>query len=254
MNKRIVFIHGMFMNPASWANWREFFGERGYACDAPAWPHHEGVPSQLRTNPHPQLGKLSLGEVIESLADHVRELDEPPVLVGHSMGGLIVQRLLGEGLGAAGVCIDSAPPKGIVSFKPSFLRSNLPVVNPLKGDTPCLLTLDQFHYMFCNVMTDADTRAAYEQFVVPESRNVARSSAGADGEVDFAKPHPPLLFVAGERDNIIPASLNRKNYAAYRDGDSRRDFVEFQGRSHFICGQEGWEEVSTHVADWLEKL
>ena len=254
MSQPIVFIHGMFMNPLSWGNWTSFFAERGYSCHAPPWPYHDGAPSELRADPDSRLGTLTLGEVVSTLRDFVGTLDGKPVLVGHSMGGLVVQKLMATGLGTAGVCIDSAPPKGVVSFEPSFLKANVPVINPLKGNRPCLLTVEEFHYAFCNTMTDEETRAAYDEFVVPESRNVARSSSGADGAIDLRQPHAPLLFIAGEHDHIIPASLNRKNHAAYRDAESQCDFKEFEGRSHFICGQRGWQEVAEYVGGWLDAL
>ncbi|MFX8762542.1 hypothetical protein ABTM82_19210, partial [Acinetobacter baumannii] len=71
-----------------------------------------------------------------------------------------------------------------------------------------------------------------EDTIVPESRNIPRSSVGDAGAIDFNRPHVPLLFIAGELDTIVPASLNRTNYEAYKDKNSRRDFIEFIGRSH----------------------
>jgi pimeloyl-ACP methyl ester carboxylesterase len=251
MAQDVVFIHGMFMNPASWDGWVRFFGERGYACHAPAWPFHQGQPAALRQRPDPALGRLTLGQVVEAMAEVVRRLPAPPLLVGHSMGGLVVQKLVNAGLGRRGVCIDSAPPQGIFSFEWSLLRSNLPTINPLAGHRACHMTVERFHYTFCNTMTLDETRRAFEALVVPESRDVARSSTGADGQVDFRRPHAPLLFVAGERDHIIPASLNRKNLAAYSDAGSRRDYREFPGRGHFICAQPGWEEVADFAEGWL---
>jgi pimeloyl-ACP methyl ester carboxylesterase len=249
----VVFIHGMFMNPKCWKGWIRHFGDHGYTCHAPAWPLHEGEPADLRARPDPELGRLTLGRVVEALGAVVDRLPAAPVLIGHSMGGLVVQKLLNEGKGRAGVCIDSAPPKGVFSLSWSFLRSNLPTVNPLAGDSPCHMTLERFHYTFCNTMTPEETRAAFEELVVPESRNVARSSTGADGRIDFARPHAPLLFVAGEQDHIIPAALNRRNHGAYTDAGSRRTLRVFPGRGHFICGQRGWEEVADYVEGWLRE-
>jgi pimeloyl-ACP methyl ester carboxylesterase len=68
------------------------------------------------------------------------------------------------------------------------------------------------------------------------------------------RPHRPLLFIAGEKDNIVPADLNRKNYAAYKDPGSIRDFKVFEGRGHFTCGAPGWEDVAAYVATWLKNV
>lgn len=252
MGSEVVFIHGMFMNPVSWDAWTGFFSARGHRCHAPAWPQHEGAPAALRANPPPGLGALTLGEVVASVAKVVAALPEKPTLVGHSMGGLVVQRLVAQGLARSGVCVDSAPPRGVTALSWSFLKSNLPVVNPLAGDAPFAMSPAHFQYTFCNTLTLDEARAVHARYVVPESRNVARTSSGPDGAVDLAAPHAPLLFIAGELDHIIPAALNRKNHAAYTHGGSVCELREFAGRTHWICGQEGWQEVAAFVADWIE--
>lgn len=252
-SKTIVFIHGLFQNPASWAPWIKYFEDRGFTCHAPAYPFHEGDPVQLRQHPDPQLGKLTFGAVIRHFDAFISALPEKPILIGHSMGGLAVQKLVNMDKAVAGVAIDSAPPKGIFSFQWSFLKANLPTINPLKGDSICLPSVKWFQYAFCNTMTVEETAKEYEQFVVPESRNIPRSSTGKHGAIDFAKPHVPLLMIAGEKDHIIPASLNKKNHAAYHDKNSVCDLKEFKGRTHYICGQPQWEEVANYVDEWLKK-
>jgi pimeloyl-ACP methyl ester carboxylesterase len=252
--KTIVFIHGLFMNPNSWKEWIKFYEAKGYKCHAPAYPYHEGNPADLRNNLNPDLGKLTFEQVTDSLSSFVDKLPEKPILIGHSMGGLIVQKLIETNKGVAGVCIDTAPPKGVFSFKWSFLKANLPTINPLKGNSVCLPSVKWFHYAFCNTMTLEQAQIEYNKFVVPESRNIPRSSTGKTGKINFKNPHQPLLFIAGEKDTIIPASLNKKNFNAYKDKNSKRDFKEFTGRTHYICGQEGWQEVADYVLNWLGRI
>lgn len=253
-SKSIVLIHGLFQNPQSWLEWKLYFESKGYHVYTPAYPYHEGDPASLRKNINPALGKLTLQQVTESLADFISRLPEKPILIGHSMGGLLVQKLVNMNKGAAGVCIDAAPPKGIFSFKWSFLSCNLPTINPFRGNAVCLPSVKWFHKAFCNTMTMEQTQKAYDAFVVPESRNIPRKSIGKQGKVDFKKPHVPLLFIAGEKDNIIPASLNRKNFKAYKDKNSPIALKEFAGRTHYICGQENWQEVAEYIAVWLAAL
>lgn len=253
-SRNIVFIHGLFQNPKSWGNWITYFERKGFACHAPAYPYHAGKPEVLRKNIDQKLGKLTFGEVIESLSTFIDMLPEKPVLIGHSMGGLAVQKLLEMDKGAAAIAIDPAPPAGIFSFKWSFLKANLPTINPFEGNSPCLPSVEWFHYAFCNTMTMDETKKEYDLFVVPESRNIPRSSTRKDGKISFRKPHNPILIIAGEKDNIIPLSLVKKNFAAYKGSDGVIDFKEFPGRTHYICGQKGWEEVADHIFQWLEKL
>jgi len=253
-SKTIVFIHGLFMNPKSWEPWKKYFEANGYTCYAPAFPFHEGEPGNLRKNIDSKLGMLTFNQVIDNLATFIDKLPEKPILIGHSIGGLAVQKLLGMNKGVAAIAIDPAPPQGIMSFKWSFLRANLPTISPFKGNSVCLPTVKWFHYAFCNTMTMAETMIEYDKFVVPESRNIPRSTTKTDGKIDFKRPHAPLLIIAGEKDHIIPASLNRKNYKAYKDKSSITDFKEFHGRTHYICGQQGWEEVAGYINDWISKL
>jgi len=253
-SKTIVFIHGLFQNPESWMEWKKYFELKGYTCYTPAYPFHEGRPSELRKNIDPKLGTLTFGQVVNGLANFINTLPEKPILVGHSMGGLAVQKLIGMNVGVAGICIDSAPPIGIFSLKWSFLKANLPTINPLKGNSVCVPSVEWFHYAFCNTMTMEQTQIEYDNFVVPESRNIPRSGTMKDGKIDFKKPHNPLLFIAGEKDHIIPSSLNKQNYNAYKDKNSKIDFKEFADRTHYICGQKNWEEVAEYVYRWVKDL
>jgi pimeloyl-ACP methyl ester carboxylesterase len=183
-----------------------------------------------------------------------RGMSEPPFLVGHSLGGLIVQILLNRGLGAAGVAIDSAPPSGLLSLEWSFHKSNWPMLNPLaSSSTPYYMSFAEWQYAFVNGLPLAEQQAAYEQQCVPESRRAGRGPLSAVAKVDFAKPHGPLLMLAGSTDHIVPASLNRANVAKYKASSSAVDFKEFPGRTHFGIGQQGWEEMADYVLAWLGK-
>ncbi len=241
------------MNPKSWGGWVKYFSAKGYNCITPAYPLHEGEPAQLRNNIPIGLGVLTLDVVIDSIKKEITKLDETPIAIGHSMGGLITQMLVNQGLVKAGVAIDSAPLAGIASTKWSFLKSNLPIINPLKGNSPYMMSKEHFHYTFCNAISRAESDNAYDQFVVPESRNIPRSSA-KQGKVDFSKPHVPLLIIAGEKDHIIPPTLNEKNFKRYTDTASKTDFKAFPNRGHFICGQPGWEEVADYTFSWFNSI
>ncbi len=251
--RTIVFIHGMYMNSLCWEHWITHFQARGYRCLAPDWPGRDLPIEDLRKNhPDPLLGQLTLSRVVEHFADTIKTLDEKPIIIGHSMGGLVVQLLLQSELAAAAVAIDSAPPMGVFTTKWSFLKSNWPHITPfVSPSSPIAMTFERFQYTFVNDYTLVEQRAAFERYVVPESRRVPRESLTAS--VDFRKPHAPLLLVAGSADHIIPASLNKSNQAKYKSSTSVTDFKEFAGRTHFIVGQKNWEEVADYIITWLDK-
>jgi len=258
-SKNIIFIHGMFMTPLCWEHWLPYFQDKGYNCTAPAWPGRDKPIETLRANhPDPQLGKLNLTAVVEHLAAQIKKLDDKPILIGHSMGGLAVQLLLQRGLAVAGVAIDSAPPAGVFTMKWSFLKANWPMINPfIPTSQPRAMPFEAFQYAFVNNLPLAEQKAAYDRYVVPESRRIPRESLTNTGKIDFTKPHPPLLLIAGSEDHIIPAALNKTNFSKYQAAaqasSSVTDYKEFAGRAHFIIGQKNWEEVAGYILGWLSE-
>jgi len=250
---QIVFVHGMYMNAHSWTPWVVDAEARGYTCHTPSWPYHEGEPAALRARMDPALGSLTFGAVIDHLKAFIDTLPERPLLIGHSVGGLAVQKLVNDGYATAGVSISPAPPRGVFCLDPHFYRANFPHANPLGGNKPVIMTPKRFRYTFCNTMSAQASDQAFEQYVVPESRNVPRSSRTKQAAVDFGAPHVPLLLIAADRDHLTPLSLIKKNVAAYKTPSGVVDFKEFTNRSHFLCNQEGWEEVADITFDWLGK-
>jgi hypothetical protein len=195
----VVLIHGMYMNAHSWSPWVPRASARGFTCHTPSWPYHEGDPATLRTQVDPRLGRLTFGAITRHLKQVIDALPGRPALIGHSVGGLLVQKLLNDGYATAGVTISPAPPMGILSADHHFWRANFPHVNPFAGNRPIHMTPPRFHYTFCNTMSRADSDAALAEYVVPESRNVPRSTITPQARIRFGVPHVPLLFIAGGR-------------------------------------------------------
>ena len=251
----VVFIHGMFMTPRCWEGWVPRFAARGLEGVAPAWPRHEGTVAEQRArHPDPALGELSLEDVVAHHRALLQGMDRP-ALVGHSMGGLVAQILLGEGLGRCAVALHSAPPKGVVSLKWSFIKSNWGVLNPFaKTSEPWMPTFEQFCYGFANGLPEAVQRAAYDEQVVPESRVVGGGPATDAAAIDFSQQRPPLLLIAGEADHMIPASLNRTNHQRYTAAAPEGSEIVLEtmpGRTHLTLSQPGWEAVADRVIDWI---
>ena len=252
-SKTIVFIHGLFVNPESWEAWKAYFEAKGYKCYTPANPYHEGHPADLRKKIDPRLAKVNFEDVVNNIVKLIDTLPEKPILIGHSLAGLVVQKLISMNKAAAGVCIDGAPPVGIITLKWSFWKANFPAINPLKGNSVFIPTKKWFHYAFCNTMSRAESDKVFDEIAVPESRNIPRGTLKSFAKIDLKKPHNPLLIIAGEKDHIVPASLNLKNFEAYKDTGSIIAFKEFKGRGHYICGEHNWQEVAGYIFDWLNR-
>ena len=250
-SKSIVFIHGLFLNPESWSNWKAFFEEKGYTTYAPSYPGHDGDPAKLREKAPENLGKLTFSDVLNQMEAFIQTLSEKPILVGHSMGALVVQKLVEKELAEAAIIISSAPPKGVITTKLSFAKSNFGLLNPLKGNSVHYPTKKWFHYAFTNTLSKMESDRIFDQYVVPESRNIPRETLKKAGEIDFKKPHVPMLFISGKEDHIIPFSLNSQNYRRYKDNNSIREHKIFEGKDHFIIGSENWQEVAAYAHKWI---
>jgi pimeloyl-ACP methyl ester carboxylesterase len=253
MTRTIVFIHGNFVTRHCWDAWVTRYEKLGYTCIPIAYPGREGSPASLRNNADSALmASLTLARVVEHHVTAIRALNEKPIVIGHSFGGLLTQLMVQRDLPAAAVAIDSVPPQGVLTLKWSFYRSTFPALNPfLPASNPYMMSFKHFQYAFANDLSLAEQRVAYEKDMVPESRRLSRGGLSSAARVDFKRRRSPLLLIAGEKDRIMPAALNRTNFRRYRKSPSVTEFKEFPGRSHYsIIAGKGWEEVADYALDW----
>ncbi|MHA8110830.1 alpha/beta hydrolase [Lactobacillaceae bacterium Melli_B4] len=244
--ENIFFIHGFMNNGQIWNDWKTYFTEQGFNCYNYSWPYLAGDIHELQQHPDPSLAYLTFAQVVDYYSDKINVLDTPPILVGHSLGGVIAQKLLELGYGKAAVCINSGPPKGIFAFNWDFIASNLQLANPLNKQKIILMGPKWYHKYVTNDLTFEQTEAFIQQNCVPSSKTAATTIQ----EIDFKQPHRPLLFIAGGNDKSQPPVINKKNFAAYQDQSSRKDFKLFENRTHNIIAQAGWQEVAEYVANW----
>jgi pimeloyl-ACP methyl ester carboxylesterase len=255
--RTIVLVHGLWMTPQSWAGFKKVFEAKGHRVLTPAWPGMKGEVEFMRRDPS---GINGVGH--QEIANHyekiIRGLDEPPIIMGHSMGGLTTQILLDRGLGAAGVAIDAAPPKGVLYLPFSAIRASLPVLrNPFNYGRTVALTYDEFRYAFANAGTEQEARMLYERDAIPGSGRpifqVAFANLTPSGATRVNFPNgsrAPLLMIAGSEDHIVPASLTRAIFKHHQKSSAVTEYKEFANRSHAICAQAGYEEVAEFALAW----
>jgi len=254
-SRHVVLIHGNFVNHHAWAGWRPRYEARGYTVHTPANPGHEGVPSELRAHVHPDLAATGFVEVVENLERVIDALPDKPLIVGHSMGGMAVMKLIERGKAVAGVSIHGAPPKNVVPAPFQTLRTVFPALGLFSFGKTWLGSRAWFDHAFFNTLDEAQRAAAYDAHAVPESYKVNTSLLfNRFSRVDFERPHAPLLFLGGTSDHIFPADFTRRIAGKYRDEGSRVDVKIYEGRSHFTCGEPGWERVADDILDWYEDL
>ncbi len=256
-SRTIVFVTGAFVTHLGWKPWQEFFESKGYKTLAPPWPHKDGTVAELRKRQpnDTDLAFLTLSEVIDNYAKIIKGLPEKPIVIGHSLGGLMTQIIVNRDLPAAGIAIHPVPPLGVFPYEFSFLKAgwkSLGLFTPTKKTY--LMSFKDWQYAFVNGMSLEDQRAAYEANTIPESKTVARGGLSGAAKVDFDKAHPPLLIMAGGNDNIIPAHLNRRNFKRYKQRpDSVLEYKEFPSPNHFVVGLPTWKENAEYILKWIKE-
>jgi pimeloyl-ACP methyl ester carboxylesterase len=248
----------------------KYYADKGYNVITPAYPGFEIEVEALRANPS-IIASSTVPEVVKHLEEVVCSLEKPPILIGHSFGGTLVQMLVNYGLGTAGVVIglgtagvviDSAPIEGILLNPISQIKSLFPILShPGDRHETAPFTAEQFHYAFTNTMRAEEAAEVYERYYIPAPAAFVWGSVLANVTpghqatyVDYHKDdRAPLLFIAGGEDNIMPPSVNKSNARHYKS-KAITDYHEFPGRCHFTCGQKGWETVADYALNWAVNI
>jgi pimeloyl-ACP methyl ester carboxylesterase len=254
----VVFVHGLWLHASSWGPWVERFTQEGYAPVAPGWPGDGDTVEQTRAQADRVAGH-GIQDVVAHYAKVVEGLPAKPIVIGHSFGGLIAQRLLGDGLASAAVGIDAAPIKGVVFLPLSALRvASIALRNPPNKKRAVALTAEQFRYGFGNAIPAAESAELYERWAMPSPGKPLFEAAMAN-----LAPHSPakvntgnssrgpLLLTAGGKDHTVPPAITRSTLKQYRRSSAVTELKEFPDRGHSLALDSGWPEVADAVLAWL---
>jgi pimeloyl-ACP methyl ester carboxylesterase len=253
----IVLIHGLWLTPLSWEGWQQRFESKGYTVLAPAWPGFEGTVEEVRQNTS-KYERLGIKEITDHYDRIIRGLDAPPIIMGHSFGGLITQLLLDRGLGASAVAISPAQIQGVYIVPPAQAKVvSVVLKNPANRHRAQMLTPEEFHYGFTNTRTLEESRPIYDKLAVPGPGRPLFQAAFAN-----FTPHPvtrvnrhnssraPLLLLANGKDHTVPAVSTRAAYKIQKKTGALTELKEYPDRSHSTFSQDGWEEVADYSLDW----
>jgi non-heme chloroperoxidase len=260
MAKPVVFVHGLWLHASSWSPWMEKFAGAGYEPVAPGWPGEAATVEEARRDPAGVAGH-GINDVVAHFAQVIDGLPERPVVIGHSFGGLIAQRLLGQDLAAAAVAIDPAPIKGVLALPPSALKvAAIALRSPANRNMAVSLTADQFRYGFGNALSEQESADLYQQWNVPSPGKplfeaaFANFSPSSPAKVNTRnKTRGPLLVTAGGRDHTVPPAISMSTRKLYHRSPAITDFVEFGDRGHSLTVDHGWAEVADYALDWLAR-
>ena len=243
------------MTALCWEHWVKHYSDKGYCVVARSWPGMEGGIEQLRRDPS-SFASLGLTEVVDHYEQIIRELETPPIIIGHGFGGLVTQILLDRGWGAAGVAVAPAPVKGVRRLPLANLKIAFSALgNPFNSHGTTSLTPKQFRYAFANTLTETQSLAAFERYMVPAPNRILLQAALANftphaaASVNFRNDtRAPLLLVAGGKDRVAPPSLVKANFDLYRKSKAETDYKEFPDQANFTFLQQ--TKIADYVLGW----
>jgi pimeloyl-ACP methyl ester carboxylesterase len=256
----IVLIHGFWVTPRSWEDWKAHYEAKGHQVLTPAYPGLEVEVEALNEDPSP-IEALTVPAICEHLEEVINSLDEEPIIMGHSAGGVFTQLMLDRGHGVAGVTVNSAPTEGVPVTPVSQLKSVFPVLrNPANIHKALGFTHEQWQYAFTNGFPEEKSRALYERYQIPASVSILWGSILAnvkpghqDTWVDYKNDdRAPLLFISGSEDHLMPPKIQQSNAKHYKSDQTLTEITEFEG-PHLLPSKDGWEEVADYALEWALK-
>jgi pimeloyl-ACP methyl ester carboxylesterase len=257
----VVFIHGLWLLPSSWASWGEFFKKAGYAPLTPDWPDDPENVEQARANPD-VFAKKTLKQIADHTAEVIGGLTKKPAVMGHSTGGLLAQMIADRDLSAATVAIDPGPFRGVLPLPVSALRSAAPVLkNPLNKGKAITLTLDQFKYGWANALSEDEAKQLYETYHVAAPGVALMQMANANlnpltqAKLDSKNPdRGPLLIIDGEKDHTVPWAIANAAYKRQKRNPAITEIKQIPNRGHSLTIDSGWQEVAQTALDFVKRF
>ncbi len=256
----VLFIHGLWLHPQSWRPWVELFEKNGYPSLAMGWPGVADTVEAARAAPE-EIANRGIEEVTDHYRRWISGLDQPPVVIGHSFGGMIAQKLLGEERAAAVVAIDAAQIKGVLPLPLSALHATLPVFrHPANKHLAVSLTSEQFRYAFGNAIPADESDELWERWAIPapgrplfEAATANFSDHSPDKVATDNTARGPLLLVMGGQDHTVPEAITKSTLKQYRHSSAETDLLEFADRGHSLTIDHGWQEVAEASLSWLDQ-
>jgi non-heme chloroperoxidase len=234
----VLFVHGIFVDAREWAGWLPFFASRGFPAYA------VNLRGRAGSRPGTSLGSASIEDYADDASEVARHLGMPAV-IGHSMGGLIAQKLAERGVVRAAALITPAPPRGIILFTPKLAIKQFKYLPRVLTNRVIEPNLEDLRELAMNCAPrDLQDRALAE--MIPDSGHAGRQMSLTGVPVDSSKVTCPMLVVAAEHDHFIPASIVARVAKRYH-----APLRTIPGHGHIVVMEPGWESLADEIAAWI---
>jgi pimeloyl-ACP methyl ester carboxylesterase len=256
----VVFVHGLWIHSSSWQDWVDVYRQAGYLPSAPGWPGDGQTVAATRDNAA-AVANHGIEDIARAYRRVIGTLEDKPVVIGHSFGGLIAQKLLVDGYARAAVAIDPGQIKGVRPVPLAQIRSGLPVLaNPGNKKKAVSLTRKQFRYGFGNAIPQAESDELFERWAIPGPGRPLFEASTAN----FSKNSPaavntktgdrgPLLIIGGGKDHTVPEVVAKAAHKLYADSNAVTDYQSFPDRGHSLVFDHGWHEIADYSLTWLRR-
>jgi len=257
----IVFVHGLWLLSSSWDRWRALAEEKGFTTIAPSWPDDPDSVEEARADPEVFAHKM-VAQVTDHYLEAISLLTVKPAVIGHSFGGLIAQKIAGEGVSAATVAVDPAQFKGVLQLPLSSLKSAAPVLgNPANFGRAVALTFEQFNFGWTNNLDEAEARELYETYHVAASgvplfqAATANLNPFSETKVDTKNPERgPLLILNGAKDTTVPLVVAHAAFKLQSRNPGVTEIIEVPDRGHSLTIDSGWREVAEIALGFVSRF
>jgi len=253
MKRKIFFIHGMWARGESLSNLTEYFESKGYDCIAPDLPAHANYEKAEN-----EVADYGFMDFVNHIADEILKLDEKPVVIGHSMGGLITHKIAEMGLAEKVVMITPATQRGITNFNFGSIKGFLSVVmKPFFWRKPIAPSQKGLDYI-CGEVPEERRKDIFNSFVPESGKTFMQMSLWAfdssrSTEIENTRIECPVLQIAGGKDKIIPCTVLSKQAKLMEHAIDDFEFKVYDEHGHGIVWEDGWENFADDIINWIEK-
>jgi pimeloyl-ACP methyl ester carboxylesterase len=239
--RAVLFIHGFFANASVFAEWVPFFAARGMPAYAVNLRGREGSGTGV------DLGRTSITDFVADAAAVARHLDKP-IVIGHSMGGLIAQCLAERGLAQGIGMLAPIPPKGIRFMTFKMVMRQLKYLPALYGSGVVAPTLEDLKEVVLNHIPESQQAEVIAAFI-PDSGRAAKEMSISGVPVDHRRVRVPALVVAADDDQFVPLETCRQIAVLYH-----ASMQTVLGHGHMMPLEPGWQSIADTVARWAVSL